>query len=70
MGWTHEIKHDGFRILAHREGRAVRLVTTLRRAARVSSNSARAAFDGRRVLGRPSIDRSWDVHAVTHQTWE
>jgi bifunctional non-homologous end joining protein LigD len=25
--WIHEIKHDGFRILAHRQGRAVRLVT-------------------------------------------
>jgi len=24
-GWIHEIKHDGFRILAHRRGRAVRL---------------------------------------------
>ena len=26
-GWIHEIKHDGFRILAHRQGRAIRLVT-------------------------------------------
>jgi bifunctional non-homologous end joining protein LigD len=26
-GWIHEIKHDGFRILAHRQGRAVRLIT-------------------------------------------
>jgi bifunctional non-homologous end joining protein LigD len=26
-GWIHEIKHDGFRILAHRHGRAVRLIT-------------------------------------------
>jgi bifunctional non-homologous end joining protein LigD len=26
-GWIHEIKHDGFRILARRQGRAVRLVT-------------------------------------------
>src|ERR1700722_15646032 len=26
-GWIHEIKHDGFRILAHRQGRAVRLLT-------------------------------------------
>jgi bifunctional non-homologous end joining protein LigD len=26
-GWIHEIKHDGFRILAHRRGGAVRLVT-------------------------------------------
>jgi bifunctional non-homologous end joining protein LigD len=25
--WIHEIKHDGFRILAHRQGRAVRLLT-------------------------------------------
>jgi bifunctional non-homologous end joining protein LigD len=25
-GWIHEIKHDGFRILAHRQGRAVRLI--------------------------------------------
>jgi bifunctional non-homologous end joining protein LigD len=25
--WIHDIKHDGFRILAHRQGRAVRLVT-------------------------------------------
>jgi bifunctional non-homologous end joining protein LigD len=25
-GWIHEIKYDGFRILAHRRGRAVRLV--------------------------------------------
>jgi bifunctional non-homologous end joining protein LigD len=26
-GWIHEIKHDGFRILAHRRGRRVRLLT-------------------------------------------
>jgi bifunctional non-homologous end joining protein LigD len=26
-GWIHEIKHDGFRILAHRKGRSVRLRT-------------------------------------------
>jgi ATP-dependent DNA ligase len=26
-GWLHEIKHDGFRILAHRQGRAIRLMT-------------------------------------------
>jgi hypothetical protein len=26
-GWLHEIKHDGFRILAHRQGRSVRLIT-------------------------------------------
>jgi bifunctional non-homologous end joining protein LigD len=26
-GWIHEIKHDGFRILAHRQGRAVRLMS-------------------------------------------
>jgi bifunctional non-homologous end joining protein LigD len=26
-GWIHEIKHDGFRILAHRRGRSVRLLT-------------------------------------------
>jgi bifunctional non-homologous end joining protein LigD len=26
-GWIHEIKHDGFRILAHRQGRSVRLMT-------------------------------------------
>ena len=24
-GWIHEIKHDGFRILAHRRGRNIRL---------------------------------------------
>jgi bifunctional non-homologous end joining protein LigD len=26
-GWIHEIKHDGFRILAHRRGRSVQLLT-------------------------------------------
>jgi hypothetical protein len=26
-GWIHEIKHDGFRILARRDGRSVRLTT-------------------------------------------
>jgi ATP-dependent DNA ligase len=26
-GWIHEIKHDGFRTLAHRQGRAVRLMS-------------------------------------------
>jgi bifunctional non-homologous end joining protein LigD len=26
-GWIHEIKHDGFRILAHRRGSSVRLLT-------------------------------------------
>jgi bifunctional non-homologous end joining protein LigD len=26
-GWLHEIKHDGFRILAHRQGRSIRLLT-------------------------------------------
>jgi ATP-dependent DNA ligase len=26
-GWLHEIKHDGFRIMARRDGRGVRLFT-------------------------------------------
>ncbi len=26
-GWIHEIKHDGFRILARRDGAGVRLIT-------------------------------------------
>ena len=26
-GWLHEIKHDGFRIIARRDGAAVRLLT-------------------------------------------
>jgi bifunctional non-homologous end joining protein LigD len=26
-GWLHEIKHDGFRIIAHRNGNSVQLVT-------------------------------------------
>lgn len=26
-GWIHEIKHDGFRILAHRQGRTIRLIS-------------------------------------------
>jgi bifunctional non-homologous end joining protein LigD len=26
-GWIHEIKHDGFRILARRNGAGVRLIT-------------------------------------------
>jgi bifunctional non-homologous end joining protein LigD len=26
-GWIHEIKHDGFRIMARRDGAAVRLIT-------------------------------------------
>ena len=26
-GWVHEIKHDGFRILAHRRGRGIRPIT-------------------------------------------
>ena len=26
-GWIHEIKHDGFRIIAHRDGKRVRLLT-------------------------------------------
>jgi bifunctional non-homologous end joining protein LigD len=26
-GWIYEIKHDGFRILAHRRGRSIRLTT-------------------------------------------
>ena len=26
-GWIHEIKHDGFRILAHRQGPTIRLIT-------------------------------------------
>jgi ATP dependent DNA ligase domain len=26
-GWIHEIKHGGFRILAHRKGRAIRLMS-------------------------------------------
>ncbi len=26
-GWIHEIKHDGFRILAHRQGRTIRLLS-------------------------------------------
>jgi bifunctional non-homologous end joining protein LigD len=27
LGWIHEIKHDGFRILAQRQGAAIRLMT-------------------------------------------
>ena len=27
LGWIHEIKHDGFRIMAHRDGRSLRLMT-------------------------------------------
>src|SRR5205823_12083116 len=27
LGWLHEIKHDGFRILARRDGAGVRLIT-------------------------------------------
>jgi bifunctional non-homologous end joining protein LigD len=27
LGWIHEVKRDGFRVLAHRRGRSVRLVT-------------------------------------------
>jgi bifunctional non-homologous end joining protein LigD len=27
VGWSHEIKHDGFRILAHRQGQAIRLMS-------------------------------------------
>jgi bifunctional non-homologous end joining protein LigD len=26
-GWVHEIKHDGYRLIVHREGKAVRLFT-------------------------------------------
>ena len=26
-GWIHEIKHDGFRLMAHREASRVRLIT-------------------------------------------
>jgi ATP-dependent DNA ligase len=26
-GWLHEIKHDGFRILAYRQGRTIHLIT-------------------------------------------
>jgi bifunctional non-homologous end joining protein LigD len=26
-GWLHEIKHDGFRALAHRQGRTIHLMT-------------------------------------------
>jgi ATP-dependent DNA ligase len=27
IGWLHEIKHDGFRILAWRDAKGVRLIT-------------------------------------------
>jgi bifunctional non-homologous end joining protein LigD len=27
QGWLHEIKHDGFRIMARRDGAGVRLIT-------------------------------------------
>ena len=27
-GWIHEIKHDGFRIMAQRDGAGVRLITS------------------------------------------
>jgi hypothetical protein len=30
-GWIHEIKHDGFRIMAHRRGRSIRLLTLIMR---------------------------------------
>jgi ATP-dependent DNA ligase len=43
-GWIHEIKHDGFRILAHRQGRAIRLIS--RNAHDVASS-------------RPRLSRRW-----------
>jgi ATP-dependent DNA ligase len=46
-GWIHEIKHDGFRILARRDAAGVRLIT---RAGNDSSEKARA---NRRLIHGP-----------------
>jgi len=38
-GWIHEIKHDGFRIIARRDGAGVRLITARTRRKLVSLSS-------------------------------
>jgi ATP-dependent DNA ligase len=42
--WLHEIKHDGFRILARRDASGVRLITHV--TATVSPNTERAIANG------------------------
>ena len=64
-GWVHEIKHDGFRILARREGDRIRLFTrdgydfTVRFqkiALAVAASPARSCVvDGEAIV----VDRSW-----------
>jgi ATP-dependent DNA ligase len=44
-GWIHEIKHDGFRIMARRDGPAVRLITR-------HGNDSRRAFPSLPPLAR------------------
>jgi ATP-dependent DNA ligase len=43
-GWLHEIKHDGFRIVAQKEGERVRLI----------SGTATTSLTGMRLLRMPS----------------
>lgn len=40
-GWIHEIKHDGFRLIARRDGDRVRLITR----AGIVSNKVEAEYD-------------------------
>jgi bifunctional non-homologous end joining protein LigD len=64
-GWVHEIKHDGFRILARREGDRIRLFTrngydfTVRFqkiALAVAASPVRSSVvDGEAIV----VDRSW-----------
>jgi ATP-dependent DNA ligase len=44
--WVHEIKHDGYRLMVHRDGSAVRLSAEQRRAL-LASSRARPAAAGR-----------------------
>jgi ATP-dependent DNA ligase len=58
LGWLHEIKHDGFRILAHRQGRAVRLVT------RNGNDLAASPFAVEAIAALPVRSCVIDVEAI------
>jgi hypothetical protein len=69
-GWLHEIKHDGFRILARRDTAGVRLITREvcivrpRQRSRISSTTPsrsrrpRRAFASAEGADRPSADQT------------
>jgi len=57
-GWIHEIKHDGFRILARRDARGVRLFTATGMTYRALPEDRRSGREPRRVIDGEAAGRN------------